>query len=90
MAPDREERRPPARKAAHQDAGNVKATLPSTFGLSPDHLRAERRRRVAEGWGEWEIKARFADPDADYAQLECPGEFGPGRQFRARCQECAA
>src|SRR5438094_7707516 len=32
---------------------------PSTFGLSPGALRAEQRRRVVEGWGEWEIRARF-------------------------------
>ena len=62
---------------------------PSTFGLNSEALRAERRRRMVEGWAEWEITARFADPDA-------AGAAGMPRRVRARramapgCQECAA
>jgi hypothetical protein len=63
---------------------------PSTFGLDPEALKAERRRRMAGGWAEWEITARFADPDAEPAQPECRGEFGPGGQWHPGCQGCAA
>ena len=63
---------------------------PSTFGLDPEALRAERRRRMAGGWAEWEIEARFADPDAEQPGAECRGEFGPGGRWHPGCQECAA
>jgi hypothetical protein len=62
----------------------------STFGLVPEALRAERLRRMIEGWAEWEIEARLADPDAEQPQQECRGEFGPGGRWHEGCQECAA
>lgn len=64
--------------------------LPSTFGLDPEALRAERRRRMAGGWAAWEIETRLADPDAEQPGAECRGEFGPGGRWHPGCQGCAA
>jgi hypothetical protein len=63
---------------------------PSTFGLGREALRSERRRRELEGWGEWEITARFADPDAARPNRECPGQFGPAGRWVPCCRGDAA
>jgi hypothetical protein len=63
---------------------------PSSFGLTREALRTERRRRQLEGWGEWEITARLADPDAEPPQWECPGQFGADGRWARCCRGDAA
>jgi hypothetical protein len=72
------------------DARAQRFGQPSMFGLGREALRSERRRCELEGWGEWEITARFADPDAAWPHLECPGQFGPGGRWQPCCRGDAA
>jgi hypothetical protein len=63
---------------------------PSTFSLTRRALKREVERCCADGWQQWEIATRFADPDEQWPRWECPGQFGPGGQWMPCCRGDAA
>lgn len=47
---------------------------PSTYGMTPDQLRAYGRYLRSQGWADWEIAARLVDPRILQQQLDAAHE----------------